>query len=249
MIRLHATATAVAIVIAVFGGFSGVWAQTTLTAHLDPSGMVRIMNGEVELAMIELNAHGPNWQHAPQVTATAQVSDLPEGKGKRFVGTLPIPNTDGGAIEYTQQVISLPQGLRLEYDLSIAAAMKLNGLQLSIELPVAQYAGQEIAIPQANGEIEIVGLPEEQPPVGRFQLWSGEGGHIEVAKGTAQALTIELRAATDVVIQDLRQWEHPIYEVRLPAIMQDEGREGTVEDRFHLDFTVTFASPVKLAGP
>jgi hypothetical protein len=80
-------------------------------------------------------------------------------------------------------------------------------------------------------------------------LWSGEGAKIEVAKDTDEAVTIELRAAADVIVQDLRQWDRPIFEIRFPAIMQEEGREVAAEDKFHLDLTVTFASPVKLEGP
>ena len=54
----------------------GVTAQSaaSCSAKLDPSGMVRVAAGDVELAMIELNAHGPQWKHAPQATATLATS-------------------------------------------------------------------------------------------------------------------------------------------------------------------------------
>jgi hypothetical protein len=125
--------------------------------------------------------------------------------------------------------------------------VRLNGLQLSVCLPVPQYAGQELVAARPDGDPQIVGLPEEQRQ--NFQLWSGEGGKVEVAAGTDRAVTVELRAATDVIVQDLRQWERPIFEIRFPAIMEDQGREVTAEDEFHLDLTVTFAAPVKLEGP
>jgi hypothetical protein len=227
---------------------NGSWAQETLSAKLDPSGMIRLFRGNVELAMIELNAHGPDWTHAPQASATAEVSDLPNQAGKQFVGTLPIPNANGGGIRYTETVKPLGQSLQLEYELSMTGAMKLNGLQLSVCLPVAQYAGKELAVAQPDGEPETATLPQEQRE-DRFQVWSGEGAKIEVAKGTDEAVTIELRAPTDVVVQDLRQWEHPIYEIRFPAIMEDGGRDVTPDDRFHLDLTVTLPAQVKLQGP
>jgi hypothetical protein len=126
--------------------------------------------------------------------------------------------------------------------------MKLNGLQLSICLPVAQYAGKELLISTPDDDPQTVGLPLEQKEQ-TFQVWSGEGARIEVAKGTPVAATIQLRAAADVVVQDLRQWEQPVFEVRFPAIMEGEGRDVTPEDRFHLDLTVTFPAPVKLVGP
>jgi len=227
---------------------NGLWAQETLSAKLDPSGMIRVLRGDVELAMIELNAHGADWTHAPQASATAEVGDLPDGAGKRFIGTLPIPNTDGGAIKFTESVRTLPQGLQLEYDLSMTGAMKLNGLQVSVCLPVAQYAGKEVVVAQPEGDPEIMTLPLEQREQ-TFQVWTGEGAKIEAAKGTDEAVTIELRAPTDIVVQDLRQWEHPIFEIRFPAIMEDQGRDVAADDRFHLDLTVTLPAPVKLQGP
>ncbi len=226
----------------------GAWAQDALTVTLHPSGMIQIGSGQTEPAMVELNAHGPNWQHAPQETATAEVSDLPGQTGKRIVGTLPIPNTDGGALAYTQSVKTLPQGLLLAYDLSVPKPVKLNGLQLSILLPVARYAGKELVVRRHGADPQIAGFPEKQSERS-FQVWSGEGARVEIAGGTPEAFTVELRAATDTVVQDLRQWEREIFEIRFPAIMEDQGRELAVGDRFHLDLTLTFAAPVKLTGP
>lgn len=220
----------------------------TLTAKLHPSGMIQISRAGVELAMIELNAHGSGWQHAPQKSATAAVSELPGQAGKQFVGVLSIPKSEGGAIRYTEHVKALPQGFQLEYDLAVTQTMRLSGLQFSVNLPVAQYAGKEVLVAQLGDEPELVGLPQEQSK-DRFQLWSGQGARVEVDKGGAAAITVELRAAADVVVQDLRQWDNPVYEIRLPAIMEDPGREVSAADRFHLDVTVTFASPVKLEGP
>jgi len=113
---------------------------------------------------------------------------------------------------------------------------------------VASYAGKELSIARPDDDPQIATLPQEQEG-DTFQVWGGEGSKIEVAKGTDQAITIELRAAADVVIQDLRRWEHPTFEIRFPAIMEDQGRDMTAEDRLHLDLTVTFAAPVKLVGP
>ena len=220
----------------------------TLTAKLDASGMIQISRAGVELAMIELNAHGSGWQHAPQRTATAEVGDLPGQTGKQFAGVLPIPKSEGGAIRYTERVKALPQGFQLEYDLAVTQPVRLSGLQFSVSLPVAPYAGKEVLVSQLGDEPELVGLPQEQSK-DRFQLWSGQGARVEVNKGGVAAITVELRAAADVVVQDLRQWGNPVYEIHVPAIMEDPGREVSAADRFHLDVTVTFASPVKLEGP
>ena len=236
------------VAVAVLPAMSASWAQEALVARPQATGMVQVSRGDGELAVIELNAHGPGWQHASQASAAAGFSALPEGAGTRFVGSLPIPNTEGGAIQYTQTVTPLPRGLRIEYDLSMAQAMRLNGLQVSVNLPVARYGGAEVMISQPHGQAQIAGLPA-QPREGAAQIWSGQGARIEAAQGTAEAVTVELRAATDVVIQDLRQWESEVFEIRFPAIMEDAGRAVAAGDRFHLDLTVSFAAPVTLEAP
>lgn len=228
---------------------STAWAQDVVEAKLDPAGMVSVSRGQTVLATIDLNAHGPGWAHAAQSEATATVADLPKAAGKQFTGNLAIPKTDGGAIQYTQTVTALSQGFRLEYDLTMTKAMKLSGLQFSINLPVENHRGKEVVISPLYDDPRVVGLPEEQPASGRFQLWSGQGAKIEVAKGTPDAITAQLRAATDVVVQDLRQWEQPVFEIRLPAITEDAGHELAAGQKFHLDLTITFAGPVKLVGP
>lgn len=228
---------------------SGAWAQAGLTAKLHPSGMIQLYRGTVELGLIELNAHGPQWKHAPQESATTpQVTDLPDQTGKRITGTLPIPNTTGGALRYVETITKLPQGLRLEYDVAPVATVKLNGLQLSLNLQVPQYAGKEITISRPDGEPQTVTLPPNEPDQ-LFQGWGGEGYRVEAAKGTPEAIAVELIAATDIGIQDLRKWEHPLFEIRFPAVSDDAGRDVTPEDRFHLVVTVTGAGPITLAGP
>lgn len=227
---------------------SGAWAQAGLTAKLHASGMIQLYRGSVELTMLELNAHGPQWKHAPQSSATTpQVADLPNNAGKRITGTLPIPGTTG-ALRYTQTVTKLPQGLRLEYDVAPVQAIKLNGLQLSLNLQVPQYGGKEIAISRPDGDPQIVTLPPNEPDQ-LFQGWGGAGYRVEAGKGTPDAIAVELIAATDIGIQDLRKWEHPLFEIRFPAISDDAGRDVTPEDRFHLVVTVTGAGPIALAGP
>lgn len=223
------------------GVSAGAWGQEPVSANLDPSGVIHIMRGDVELGMIELNAHGPGWQHAPQKSATVRVSDLPQGAGKQFIGSLPVPNTGGGAVTFTQTVKTTAGGLSLAYDVGMSRDMELNGLQVSVLLAVEQYAGKEVAISHPERELEIVTLPEKQEGEG-FQVWYGEGAKIEVARGTPEAITLELLAPADLVIQDLRRWEHPVFEIRFFAIMEEPPREVTAEDKLHLDLKVSFGT-------
>lgn len=224
------------------------FAQGEITATLQPSGLIEVSDDAGILATIELNAHGPGWQHAPQDSVTGEVRALPDEDGAEVTGALAIPNTDGGALEFIETVRPLPQGLRLEYDVSVTQAMRLSGLQFTVNLPVARFGGDEVIIRQPTGDPKIAGLPAEQGDTWA-QLWRGDGSTIEVAGDTDRAITVQLRAATDVVLQDLRQWDQESFEVRFPAIMEDPGREMSEDDRFHLDVTITFAGPLTLVMP
>ncbi len=224
-------------------------AQGTCILKLDPTGLITISRGGVDAGVIELNAHGPNWQHAPQKSATGQISSLSANAGKRVTGALPIPNTTAGAaIRFVETVRPLPQGANLTYDLAMGADMKLSGVQVSVLLPVALFAGREIVVSRPDNDPEVVVMPEEQG-TRNFQLWRGDGAKIEVAKGTPEAMTIQFRAAADVVIQDLRQWDQQVFEIRFPAVMEDPGRDVFADDRLHLDVTVSFPDPVTLQVP
>ena len=247
MSRLHLRMVVLTAAAALFAA-AFACAQEPVTATLQPSGLIGVTRGGVEMATIDLNAHGPGWDHAPQESATGEVSDLAAPTEKRVVGSLPIPSTDGGAIEYTETVTALPQGLQIAYDLTMSKTMRLSGLQLSVNLPVAVHGGGEVMILQPHDDAEVVGLPAD-PEESRSQLWSGAGATVEVAKEDQKALTIQLRAATDVVVQDLREWESDVFEVRFPAIMEAGGREVQAGDRFHLDLTLTFPGSLTLEGP
>jgi hypothetical protein len=223
-------------------------AEPPLDVKLHSSGMVEIVQGSNSLATIDLNAHSAAWEYTSQKDTKDKVSVLPGGGGKRFEGAFAIPKTEGAAVQYTQNVRMLPEGFELEYDLVVSKTVKLNGLQVSISLPVTNYAGKEMLVSQLGSDPTLVGLPKEHQE-GRSQLWTGEGARVEVAKGTDRAIKIAMRAVTDILVQDLRQWQSPLFEVRFPAIMDNAGRELQAGTRFHLDITVTLGAPVRLVGP
>ncbi|MCX7597770.1 MAG: hypothetical protein N2512_02735 [Armatimonadetes bacterium] len=244
-----AMVVAVAIAALGFAALGGhLWAQEILSVKVEPSGLVRVMRGNVPLAAIELNAHGPQWKHAPQESATAEMVRPAEGDDRRVVGTLPVPNTDGGAVKFSEVVVLAGQGLRLEYDVAVARGMKLNGLQVSILLPADLYADKEVLISHPDAEPQGATLPKEQRGE-EFYVWGGEGQRVDVAKGTKDALTLELLAPADILIYDLRRWERPEFEIRFPAIHEDQGYDVSEDDLFHLDLTATFAGQLKLVGP
>lgn len=249
MARLRArTKTGALTVLLALAAASALPAQESLSARLEASGLVHLLLGETELAALDLNAHGPGWIHVSQAAAATEVSALPDQLGWRFTGTLPVPRS-GGALTFTETVSPLPEGLRLEYEVVITEPLLLNGLQVSLSLPVARFVGQTLFVSQPDTGAHGLLLPAEQPEEQRAQLWAGEGTTVEVAPGTEQALTLQLQALADLVVQDLRQWEHAAYEIRLPAIMQDSGSRLRPGTRFRLVLTLTLPGPVRLLGP
>ena len=222
-------------------------AQNPMSVKVDSTGIVRVSAGTTEMVTLELNAHAPGWVNAPQSAATGQLSDLPGQAGKRFVGTLPIPSADG-PLQFTETLQTLPQGLQLQYDVSVAKPMKLSGLQVSLNLPTARYAGKELVVNRPDADAEAGSFPQAQSDQ-TTQIWSGTGDGIAVAKGSPDAVSVQLQAATDILVYDLRKWEHPTFEIRFPAIWEDAGRSMTPGERFHLELTILFAAPVKLATP
>ncbi len=221
------------------------WGQTALSAKIHPSGMVEVFRGKASLVLIDLNAHGAGWEYASQKDTKAQIARLAGKLGKRCVGAFPIPNADGATIRFTQDVEMLPRGFRIEYDLAVEKTVRLNGLQISVSLPEGPFAGKEMLVSRLGGDPTLVGLPKEHQE-GKSHLWTGEGAKIEIAKDKPEAVTVELRAVTDVLLQDLRQWQSPFFEIRFPAIMEHSGRQVSAGSRFHLDLTVTFGAPVRL---
>lgn len=229
-------------------GAGGGGAQAAPAVRVDPSGVVQVMAGDVVLGLLDLNAHGPQWQHAPQTAATVQASALPEGQGQRFVGKLPIPNTEGGVLEFTETVTEVPQGVRVRYEVTVPQPLKLNGLQVSLVLGVGEYGGQTALVLRPDDYPSSAIFPLEKRE-NASQLWSGEGHRMEIASNTGKGINLELQAPAGIVIQDLRHWDQPTFEIRIPAIMEDPPREVGVEERFHLDLTLTVAEAAVPATP
>jgi hypothetical protein len=236
-------------------------AQDALTAKLLPQGAINIMSGEKLLATLSLNAHGPEWKHVDQAEATATVRDADEGPAKVVQGTLPVPNTEGGAIRFVETVTPATEGLLAEYVLGATKALTLNGLQVSLLLPTDTFAGKTVIIHTWDAQagwpgaaptekVQEIALPE-QLDAEKWQLFTGPASKIEIAAGTDDAITLvpkvpepeEGEAAQPAlfVIQDLRKWDQDTIEVRLFVVMDDKGKQVSAWDKLHVALGLTFA--------
>lgn len=230
-------------------------AQGALTAKLAPQGTVTVLSGETVVATLSLNAHGPEWAHVDQPAATASAADAQEGGGRVTQGTLPVPNTDEGAIRFWQTIIPTPNGLSADYLLGATQPLALNGLHVSLLLPVETLSGKTIAVwPLQQGapaeEPEEIAVPA-QLDTKQWQLFSGPASKVVVCPGTDDAITIvptafepnEVGAGEPPVffVQDLRRWDHDQVEVRLSLVNADNGQWLTAWDKLHIAVDVTFA--------
>jgi len=233
-------------------------AQGTLIARLTPQGAVTVLSGETVVATLSLNAHGPEWTHVEQSEATASAADAQEGGGRVTQGTLPVPNTDEGAIRFWQTITPTPNGLSADYLLGATQPLALNGLHVSLLLPVEALAGKTVVVwPLEKGV--TADKPEEltvpaQLDAKQWQLFSGPASKIVVAPGTDEAITIvptafepnEVGAGEPAFffVQDLRRWDHDQVEVRLSLVNADNGQWLTAWDKLHIALDVTFARGV-----
>ena len=234
-------------------------AQDALSAKLLAQGGIRVMAGDKLLATLSLNAHGLGWKHADQPAATALIRDAEVGPAKTVEGSLPIPDTDGGALRYIETVTPAEKGFTVGYSLNYTKDMTLNGLQVSLLLPAEMFAGQAVVLrlPGEGGAATravTVPLPEKLNG-DKWQLADGPAARIQIAAGTDNAITIAPKLSTAregakadlprFIVQDLRKWDQSVFEVRLVLIFDEKGKQVLAEDKANTELSITFARPLQ----
>ena len=258
------TALLVALLLLIGFGTQIVCAQDALSAKLLAQGGIKVMAGDKVMATLSLNAHGPAWKHADQPAATAIIKDAETGPAKTVEGSLLVPDTDGGAVQFVETVTPAEKGFTVAYSLGYTKAMTLNGLQVSLLLPADVFAGNAVVLyapgeKPAEGEAAAdkateVPLPEKLDWE-KWQLATGQASKIEIAQGTDNAITIAPKlpepkegakvALTRFVVQDLRKWDQNVFEVRLILIMDDKCKQVSAEDKANIELSITFARPLQ----
>jgi hypothetical protein len=258
---LMRSALLVALLLLIGFGTQIVCAQDALTAKLLAQGGVKVMAGDKLLATLSLNAHGPAWKHVDQPAATAVVRDAETGPARIVEGSLPVPDTDGGAVRFVETVKPVEKGFSVAYSLGYTKAMALNGLQVSLLLPAEVFGGKSVVL-HAPGEGDAaadrateVALPE-QLSAEKWQLATSPATKVEIAPGTENAITIapkvpEAEAGAKVqlpkfIVQDLRKWDQNVFEIRLILIYDEKGKQVTAEDKANTELSVTFARALQL---
>ena len=231
-----------------------------LPAKLLAQGGIRVTTGDKPLATLSLNAHGPAWRNADQTAATALVKDAETGPAKIVEGSLPVPDTDGGAVRFAETLTPAKKGFTVAYGLGYTKAMTLNGLQVSLLLPAEAFAGKAVVLHMpgegavtADKTTEVL-LPENLDSE-KWQLATGPASKIEIAPGTDNAITIAPKLPTAregakadlprFIVQDLRKWDQAVFEVRMVLIFDEKGKQVSAEDKANTELSITFARPLQ----
>ena len=219
-------------------------AQDGRTAALKAGGMVALNDGEGKFCDLELNVHGPEWTYSSQADAKATVSV--DGEAKVFTGTLPVPDTDDGAVTFREDISADEDGLKVGYELGFSGAMTVNGLQVSLLLPADRFAGTRLTITGEGTAKRYVALPAELDEAG-WVLASLKGKTIQI--GTEEGSpTVTLDKSRDLLIHDLRRWERDEFEIRIPIIAAEEGTIVGNTDNYDLEVTLA-PGPVEVKVP
>jgi hypothetical protein len=240
-------------------------AQDALTAKVLPQGGVSVKLGEWPLWTLSLNAHGPGWQHVDQASSTATVTALGDEVGVVIKGTLPVPSTDGGALLFVETLRPIEKGVRADYVLGATKALSLNGLHVSLLMPMATFTGETIKVHPVPVKAEggeaapavparEITVPEQLDQQG-WQLYVGPAGKIEVSAGTDCAVTVTatvfepteqgVAAPPVFAVQDLRRWDQDTLEVRISLVNSDTGQLLSVGDKLRVALEVRFAGELQ----
>ena len=238
----------VALVVVLVGGATA-WGQPglNLTGRCLPDGRVVVSAGPGVLFTLDLNAHGPNWTNVGQEKATASPTDIVGEGGLNIEGTLPVPNTNGGAVKFSETVWPAEQGFSLAYNLGFTKDMTLNGLQVSMLMPVGGFIGKTLAIQSAGAEVLQVTLPQtwtEQT----WQLGDAEGDAILIDTGGAMPIAIRAAEGQRLLLQDLRRWDHDLFELRFTFIFAAAGQPVKADEARNLSLELEFDRQVEFEG-
>jgi len=174
----------------------------------DDGTIARLGAGQQRAGTIELAVHGRDWSYLRQGEQPG-IRSSDEVNGRWFGGLLPVPRTADGTIGFEELVIPTPVGLTLIYHLTRATVLPLNSHQLSWNLPLSQCIGKTI---------ELVGEPAQTltipPKLGELHMARAKVSEIRLWPDQPDGLTIQVKPATAVLLQDNRQFGSDSLELR-----------------------------------
>ncbi len=177
--------------------------------------------GWEQIGELRLGVHGPGWKYATDDSGSWTREAV--GPGKRlFAGSVPVPgNAEGADLRARAEFEAADGRLVMRWRFSFPRPVRLNSYQVSLNLPVEQWAGGQVELRGEDGA-GVVKLPEAY---GETMLGQRRAGEVRIVRSGMPELRIEVKPPLLVLVQDNREWGSRIYEVRLNLLRDGAGRE------------------------
>jgi len=174
-----------------------------LSVSISDKGVVEVRDAVGPLARIVLTAHGPNWAGVSQDGPAAQV----EREGAEVRGAIPMPQGSQGVLRFVERVAQENGRVLLDYEVEFTEDSALQGAYVSVYLPVERFLGRRARLLPADEEHVF----PEDPNAQRF---SGPARALVCDLGDGQALFLANMAGERVLLEDMRRFGGPVYELR-----------------------------------
>jgi hypothetical protein len=222
-------------------------AQEGIVVQPAPTGRLQVTKAGQPIMAIELSVHGDNWTHAPQSRAQAQVTQLADQPGLLYKGLLQVPGGEG-PLNFEETLRPAENGFFADYKMWFNQPTTLNGLQVSLLLPVARYLGKNVVLVGGGGRETTVELPM-QLDAQKWVLHQGGGiTEVQIAPGTDVASGVACGGPTNVLVHDLRQWQQQVFEIRFHQVYQQTALTVEANREFKFSLAFGFQEPVTIQG-
>lgn len=190
------------------------------------NGCVQLKDGRAERLMnIELAVHGVGWSYNSQSQVKDWYAVSDSVRRRRFSGSIDVPVTDGCTLD-VEQTFSTDAAYRtgvLNYELTLARQVRLNGYQLSMTVPLSVYAGVEAVLETASGKELRQLIPET---LGKSIPFSGKIRRFRLPHRQERCqLEVEFDRPVALMMQDNRGWGGASMEFRVMFQRAEEGVE------------------------
>lgn len=222
------------------------WAQQGVVVQPAPTGRLQVLRAGQPVMAVELSTHGKEWTHAPQSRAQAQFTRLTDEPGLLYKGILEVPGAQG-PLNFEEAIRPADNGFFVDYKMWFNQPTTLNGLQVSLLLPVNRFLGKQVIVVGPAQRETTVTLPMELDEA-KWILHRGSANEIQVAPGTDVAFAVAAQTRTNVVIHDLRRWQQQVFEIRFWQVFQDPAAVVEANREFTLNLAFGFGEPVQIQG-
>ena len=191
----------------------------------EANGCIRLRDGDRRLLDMEVALHGPNWSYNSQAQTREWSASSETLTSRRFLGSIVIPQSGDRVLDVDETLTTDAafRTARVDYALELAEPVRLNGYQVSLSVPLAEYAGQAATLTTAKGEVRQP-LPEAQ---GASIPFSGEVSRIRLPHPRAphRSLDIAFDRPVPLMMQDNRAWGGSTMEFRVMFRRAESGVE------------------------